>query len=130
MVKRRMPPHIVLPNGMWRFVKSGSKAARKTKSRGGKMARKGSRRGGRRRGGGGGLGLGRITSVRNIAFTLGAAYLAPKLGISSNIGGALGGYFGTKSLIGAAAGYFIAPYAMNMIGGALGGAQSGSSQGW
>lgn len=24
MVKRRMPKHIVLPNGMWRFVKSGS----------------------------------------------------------------------------------------------------------
>lgn len=25
MKKRKMPPHIVLPNGMWRFVKSGTK---------------------------------------------------------------------------------------------------------
>jgi len=28
MVKRKMPAHIVLPNGMWRFVKSGSKKAK------------------------------------------------------------------------------------------------------
>ena len=26
--KRRLPSHIVLPNGMWRFVKSGSKKAK------------------------------------------------------------------------------------------------------
>lgn len=37
--KRRMPQHIVLPNGMWRFVKSGAKSKRikikrKTKKRG------------------------------------------------------------------------------------------------
>jgi len=25
MVKKKMPPHIVLPNGMWRFVKRGAK---------------------------------------------------------------------------------------------------------
>jgi len=25
--KRKMPAHIVLPNGMWRFVKSGTKKA-------------------------------------------------------------------------------------------------------
>jgi len=31
--KRRMPPHIVLPNGMWRFVKSGSKKARASSPR-------------------------------------------------------------------------------------------------
>lgn len=27
--KRKMPAHIVLPNGMWRFVKSGTKVKRK-----------------------------------------------------------------------------------------------------
>lgn len=26
MKKRKMPPHIVLPNGMWRFVKKGAKS--------------------------------------------------------------------------------------------------------
>jgi len=44
---RRMPQHIVLPNGMWRFVKRGSKTKRK--KAGGSMARKKksySRRGG------------------------------------------------------------------------------------
>lgn len=27
---RRMPPHIVLPNGMWRFVKRGTKTSTRT----------------------------------------------------------------------------------------------------
>lgn len=42
MSKRKMPKHIVLPNGMWRFVKSGTKTTtkrakvvRKRKARGG-----------------------------------------------------------------------------------------------
>jgi len=98
--------------------------------RGKTMARRYRRFGRRRRGGGGGFGLGRITSMRNILYTLGGAYLAPSVGVSSNIGGALGGYLGTKSLLGAAAGYFVAPYAMSMISGALGGAQGGASKGW
>ena len=29
MAKRRMPAHIVLPNGMWRFVKRGSTSVRR-----------------------------------------------------------------------------------------------------
>ena len=47
MVKRKMPAHIVLPNGMWRFVKSGSKkakaAVKRVKHR--KVKRKRTRRG-------------------------------------------------------------------------------------
>lgn len=31
--KRRMPPHIVLPNGMWRFVKRGTKSVARKVSR-------------------------------------------------------------------------------------------------
>lgn len=43
--RRRMPPHIVLPNGMWRFVKRGTKTKsrsvkRKTKRSVPKMARR------------------------------------------------------------------------------------------
>ena len=30
-MKRRMPPHVVLPNGMWRFVKRGTKTHSKRK---------------------------------------------------------------------------------------------------
>jgi len=33
MSKRKMPKHIVLPNGMWRFVKSGSRAVAKKAKR-------------------------------------------------------------------------------------------------
>jgi hypothetical protein len=53
--KRRMPAHIVLPNGMWRFVKRGKKktsvrrSKRKSvkvyKTRGVSMVRRGKRRG-------------------------------------------------------------------------------------
>jgi hypothetical protein len=32
MVKRKLPPHIVLPDGRWRFVKRGSKNVSKRKS--------------------------------------------------------------------------------------------------
>ena len=38
MVKRKMPPHIVLPNGQWRFIKRGSRSVIK-KRRNGSMAR-------------------------------------------------------------------------------------------
>jgi len=31
--KRRIPPHIVLPNGMWRFVKAGTKNIFRNKAR-------------------------------------------------------------------------------------------------
>lgn len=41
-MRRRMPAHIVLPNGMWRFVKSGSRKLKK--SRGVSMVRRRSRR--------------------------------------------------------------------------------------
>jgi hypothetical protein len=48
MAKRRMPAHIVLPNGMWRFVKRGAKKARakRAKRRGVvRMAKRGKKRG-------------------------------------------------------------------------------------
>jgi len=44
MAKRRMPPHIVLPNGMWRFVKRGSKSVATKRSRGVSMAKSGKKR--------------------------------------------------------------------------------------
>lgn len=37
---RRMPPHIVLPSGMWRFVKRGAKSRVKRHKGASKMARK------------------------------------------------------------------------------------------
>jgi hypothetical protein len=33
MVKKKMPPHIVLPNGMWRFVKRGARTTLKRRNR-------------------------------------------------------------------------------------------------
>jgi uncharacterized protein (DUF2062 family) len=45
-MKRRLPPHIVLPNGQWRFVKRGSRAPTKRKRV--VMARRRSFRRGRR----------------------------------------------------------------------------------
>ena len=69
MKKRKMPAHIVLPNGMWRFVKAGAKKAKsrvksirvKTKrKRGVYMAKK---RHSRRSSGFGGLRLGRVLEI-------------------------------------------------------------------
>ena len=83
--KRRMPAHIVLPNGMWRFVKRGAsrivKRARRVRAKrklgGFSMARRrysrrsyGARRRGRSRGM---FGLGRI-SIKGILFGAAAAY--------------------------------------------------------
>lgn len=39
-MKRKMPPHIVLPNGQWRFVKRGSKKRSTVKRRNVVMARR------------------------------------------------------------------------------------------
>ena len=48
MVKKKMPPHIVLQNGMWRFVKRGQKTKSFSKGRNKKryvsMARRGRRK--------------------------------------------------------------------------------------
>lgn len=54
---RKMPPHVVLPNGMWRFVKRGSKASsskarsKKRRAAGGQMGKKKGYRGGGGKGG-------------------------------------------------------------------------------
>lgn len=53
---KRLPPHIVLPNGMWRFVKRG----KKTKRRGAKVARRRYRASARRRRSSSGLGGGKL----------------------------------------------------------------------
>ena len=134
---RRMPAHIVLPNGMWRFVKRGSKArssARRIKTRaitkrpkrsGFVMARR-RRRVSRRRSGPkiGGFNLMRgIIPVRGIVASaiigVGASMLAqrfaPQVLPQQNliIAGAVGG------LPGAAAAYFLGG------AGAVGGLGSG-----
>jgi hypothetical protein len=97
--KRRMPPHIVLPNGMWRFVKAGSKKTIKsrTKRRFLTMAR---RRYSRRSssGGFGMRGLGGI-SLKGILAGAGASTIGSNLGITNAI--PYGDY-----VAGAAAGHF------------------------
>jgi len=85
--KRKLPPHIVLPNGQWRFVKSGAKKKsfgvssirRKTikKRRYNVMAR---RKKSYRRGGGG---LGSLTSlIAPIAAGAADSYINPMLPIN------------------------------------------------
>jgi len=118
--KRRMPAHIVLPNGMWRFVKGKGRAKRskrathrrvKSKKRGFSVMarRKHSRRGSRGLGGG----LGGI-SAKGILVGMGVAYatdglvpafipyqdvaegaIAGKLAKSGVLSGAIGGFIKT-----------------------------------
>jgi hypothetical protein len=136
--KRKLPPHIVLPNGQWRFVKRGSKSARTTRIRSVKtMAR---RRYGRKRSRGFSMGgIGSAFSFNNIlkATVFGAigAYAAPMLGQNQQtgaiIGGALGGGSGLigKAIgagIGAVAGVPVANAASGMIGNITGGNTGGA----
>jgi hypothetical protein len=92
MKKRRMPKHIVLPNGMWRFVKSGTKSVgkkiklkRNSKKRGVRIMakkRRSSRRSGLSSLGGGLMSKGLYSPKGIIASVLigaGAATLAEKV---------------------------------------------------
>jgi hypothetical protein len=93
----------------WAVFRGGKTSTRKTKRRGGSMARRG------RRGGSKG-GFGGLLSQNNLIGTLGGAYIAPQLGISPAIGGAVGSYMmGKKGIMGAAVGYFAAPLILGMI---------------
>ena len=69
-MKRKMPRHIVLPNGMWRFIKGGSSGGKsRRKTRGVRMGRRGYRRS---RGGGGSFGG---KGILRVGGFLGAAIL-------------------------------------------------------
>jgi len=97
----------------WAVFRGSRSTTRKTK-RGGSMARR-KRSFGRKRGLMGGL-----LSQNNLIGTIGGAYLAPQLGITPQIGAAAGSYLiGKQGIKGAAVGYFIAPMALNMLGGIL-----------
>jgi hypothetical protein len=119
---RKMPRHIVLPNGMWRFIKGKSQAKSRVSKRhrvygGGAMARRKVPR--RSRGGFGGQ-----NKWVNIAlWSGGAAFLAPKVlggAVSPNIAGALGGWK-AGGLMGGAIGYVAGPMLANVASGTLGG---------
>lgn len=105
-----------------RMYGGGRKKARKQTKRGGSMARR--KRGrGRSKGGMGGL-----LSTKNLIGTLGGAYVAPMVGIDPKIGAAAGSFlYGKQGVMGAAAGYFVAPMVLAMIPG-LSGGKAGSSQ--
>jgi len=109
MAKRKLPPHIVLPNGQWRFVKKGSRAAGKTGGRRvGSMAKKKTRR----RFGGGigsmvkpllfGAAVGwankkfapQFVPMQSTALGAGAAYMTGSRGGMGLVAGAAGGYLG------------------------------------
>jgi len=119
---RKLPAHIVLPNGMWRFVKSGSKSRARKRGSGG-MAKK--KKGGFKRGSG--FGLGRLLSVKNLALTGGAVILGSKLlGVDNKLAGAAGGFMGA-GIPGAIAGYFAAPFIASISGGLMGGNGNGGN---
>ena len=101
----------------------GKKNPRKNRPRrSGKMAKKGSRKNGS-------AGFGGILSTKNILGTVAGAYIAPKMGISPQLGAAAGSFlYGKKGVAGAAVGYFAAPYVLGMLGGATGG--STDSEAW
>lgn len=77
------------------------------------MARRGRKRSS---GGSSGFGMSKLLTPKNLAYTVGAAVLLPKvLPIDSRIAGAIGGFMGA-GIIGAGAGYFGAPIIANFIG--------------
>lgn len=98
----------------------GTRRSRRTTTKVYTMARRGRCR---RRGRIGRVGLGRVTSVKNILFTLGGAFIAPRFGISPAIGGAAGGFMGA-GLAGAAVGFIGAPMVSGILGGVMGGSSS------
>ena len=78
----------------------------------------------------GGNGFNGLISTKNLLGTLAGAYIAPKMGMSPQIGAAAGSYLiGKKGVMGAAVGYFAAPYLLGLLSGVTG---SGStvSEGW
>ena len=121
MTKRKLPPHIVLPSGMWRFVKRGGSTSQGKKRRSRNVAKRKSKRSG---GGFGGFGLNKLLTVKNVMLTVAGAALLPKVvpQVSPNIGGAIGGYMGSKSIVGAVVGYLVAPALNDITSKMLGGA--------
>lgn len=138
--KRKMPKHIVLPNGMWRFVKSGAKTTarkrkysfsrklkRKTKRRVSTMPRRYKRRA--RRTAGGLIGRGSIMSgivkpkglLAAMVIGVGAASIAEQTGITNAI--PFGKYLvaGATGGVGGLAGVFV----KDMISGGIGTATQG-----
>lgn len=134
--KRRMPPHIVLPNGMWRFVKKGTKKAtkvfrakarKKSARRSVKMTRRRKSYSSRK---GNGFGIPNTNKLIKIgAFSAGAVLLGATLlpNVSSNIKGAAGG-FAAGGPIGAVIGYLAAPTIANIAGGVVN--NDSSNGGW
>ena len=85
------------------------------------------RRYGRRRRGGGSFGMGKLFSMKNILFTVAGAAVAPKLiGVSPQIGGAVGGFLGGGP-IGAVLGYVAGAPIANATSGFMGGSKSASA---
>ena len=117
MKKRRMPAHIVLPNGMWRFVKSGTKKAVSTVRRARKikvrtrrgrvnMARR-RHRTSHRRGMLGGAGVSGL--AKSALIGIGSAHLAGYVPVNipykEEVAGAVGAYMiGGKNIKSAAVG--------------------------
>ena len=124
--KRRMPKHIVLPNGMWRFVKSGTKAvSRKVRVKRARrrirgvvyMARR--RRTHHRRGIMGGSGVNSL--VRSALIGVGTAHFAGYVPVNipfkEEAAGAAGAYLvGGKNIKSAAVGA-AAVYVAKMLSG-------------
>lgn len=107
--RRKLPPHIVLPNGQWRFVKRGSKTGSVKNRRVHNMARRRFRRRGGSRGMMGMGGINRLLTPKGALFTLGAAVLAPKIGVSPSVGAAVGALASGAGLIGAGVAFVVAP---------------------
>ena len=114
---RKMPRHIVLPNGMWRFVKGGARSstATKTKRRGGSVARY-KKRGGRR----GGSSFGTSKLMKIAMFAGAAAFIAPRVlpNVDARLVSAAAGFMAGGPI--GLAGYF----APQLLSGVMGGASS------
>ena len=134
MAKRRMPPHIVLPNGMWRFVKKGAKKAKarvtRTRTRRVKsrrvfhMARRRGRRVSHRRTGMSGSVM---SLIKPALIGIGAAHLSGYVPINvpykEEAAGAVAGYLLGGKIKGAAIGagaVFLSKMAQGSTGGSSG----------
>lgn len=107
-------------NALWRWQhRKARRSGGRSKTRR-SVSYMGRRRYGRRRSGGGGFGMGRLLSIKNIAFTLGGAMFG------GQIGAAAGGYLGS-GISGAIAGYLIGVPAASAVSGVIGGSTSGAT---
>jgi len=117
----------------WAVFRGSKSSATKTRSRKTRKTRgvkvMARRKSSRRRSSGGGFGLGKLTSQKNLIGTIGGAVLSRYVGIDARYGAAAGSFvYGKAGAAGAIAGYLSGNYIAGMAGSVLGRTGAASHQ--